>query len=207
MLKLKLQGFGHLMQKASSLAFGKDCCERLRAGREGGDRQWDGWKASTTQWAWFWANSRRWWKTGKTGMLHVVHGVTKSQILVSDWTTARESNWAGEEQQTLVIPVTKWKGQPTEWEKISENHISNKELIWKIYQELIQLNNQKTNHLVLKWAKVLNKHCFQGRHPNGHQVHEKILNSTNPWGNAHWNQNHLTPVKLAIFKKTRDNPC
>lgn len=52
-----------------------------------------------------------------------------------------------------------------------------------------------------------NKHCFQGRHPNGHQVHEKILNSTNPWGNAHWNQNHLTPVKLAIFKKTRHNPC
>ena len=38
-LKLKLQCFGHLMQKASSLAFGKDCWERLRAGREGGDRQ------------------------------------------------------------------------------------------------------------------------------------------------------------------------
>ena len=33
--------------------------ERLRAGGEGGDRGWDGWMASPTQWPWVWANSRR----------------------------------------------------------------------------------------------------------------------------------------------------
>ena len=31
--------------------------ERLRAGGEGGDRRWDGWMASPTQWTWVWANS------------------------------------------------------------------------------------------------------------------------------------------------------
>ena len=45
------------------------CWERLRAGGEGGDRGWDGWMASLTQWTWVWTNSRRWWRTGKPGML------------------------------------------------------------------------------------------------------------------------------------------
>ena len=36
------------------------CWARLRAGGEGGDRGWDGWMASLTQWIWVWANSGRW---------------------------------------------------------------------------------------------------------------------------------------------------
>ena len=43
--------------------------ERLGAGGEEGDRKWDGWMASLTQWTGVWANSRRWWRTGKPGML------------------------------------------------------------------------------------------------------------------------------------------
>ena len=35
------------------------CWERLRAGGEGGNRGWDGWMASPTQWTWIWANSER----------------------------------------------------------------------------------------------------------------------------------------------------
>ena len=34
------------------------CRERLRAG-EGGDRGWDGWMESPTQWTWVWANLGR----------------------------------------------------------------------------------------------------------------------------------------------------
>ena len=45
------------------------CWERLKAGGEGGDRGWDGWMASLTQWAWVWSNSRRQWRTGKPGVL------------------------------------------------------------------------------------------------------------------------------------------
>ena len=51
MLKLKLQYFGHLMQRVDSL--GKTLCwEGLGAGGEGDDRGWDGWMASLTQWTW-----------------------------------------------------------------------------------------------------------------------------------------------------------
>ena len=43
--------------------------ERLKAGGEGDDRGQDGWMASLTQWAWVWVGSRRYWGTGKPGML------------------------------------------------------------------------------------------------------------------------------------------
>ena len=43
--------------------------EWLKAKGEGDNRGWDGWMASPTQWAWVWVNSRRWWKTGKPGVL------------------------------------------------------------------------------------------------------------------------------------------
>ena len=36
------------------------CWERLRTRGEGGNRRWDGWMASPTQWTWLWANSGRW---------------------------------------------------------------------------------------------------------------------------------------------------
>ena len=45
------------------------CWERLKAGGEGGNREWDDWMASLTQWVWVWANSGRWWRTGKSGVL------------------------------------------------------------------------------------------------------------------------------------------
>ena len=51
MLKLKLQYFG-LMQRPWYW-------ERLKA-RERVNRGWDGWMASSTQWTWVLANSRRW---------------------------------------------------------------------------------------------------------------------------------------------------
>ena len=66
MLKLKLQYFGHLMWRANSLE--KNIQEILNAG-EGDNIGWDGWMASPTQWTWVWANSGRWWRTGRPGML------------------------------------------------------------------------------------------------------------------------------------------
>ena len=35
------------------------CWERLRARGEGGNRGWDGWMASLTQWTWVWTNPGR----------------------------------------------------------------------------------------------------------------------------------------------------
>ena len=39
------------------------CCKRLKAGREGDGRGWDGWMASSTQWTWVCVNSWSWWWT------------------------------------------------------------------------------------------------------------------------------------------------
>ena len=61
MLKLKLQYFGHLITKNWLIWKDPWCWERLRAGREGDDRGWDGWAALLTQWTWVWVNSRSWW--------------------------------------------------------------------------------------------------------------------------------------------------
>ena len=45
---------------------------------------------------------------------------------------------------TVKETTNKTKWQPTEWEKIFANDISNKGLISKIYKELIQVNGKKT---------------------------------------------------------------
>ena len=45
------------------------CWERLKVRGEGGNRGWDGWMTSPTQWTWVWVNSGSWWLTGRPGML------------------------------------------------------------------------------------------------------------------------------------------
>ena len=44
------------------------CWDRLKAEGEEADRGWDGWMASPIQWTPTWANSGRWWGTGKPGV-------------------------------------------------------------------------------------------------------------------------------------------
>ena len=82
MLMLKLQYFGHLMRRVDSLEK-IWCWEGLRAGREGDDRERDGWMASPTRWTWVWVNSGSWWWTGRRA---AIHGVAKSRTRLSDWT-------------------------------------------------------------------------------------------------------------------------
>ena len=45
---------------------------------------------------------------------------------------------------TAKETISKTKSQPTEWENIFANDISDKGLVSKIYKELIKLNTQKT---------------------------------------------------------------
>ena len=60
------------------------CWEGLRAGGEGGDRGWDGWMASPTQWTWVWASSGRWWWTGRTGVLQSMRSQRVGHDLVTE---------------------------------------------------------------------------------------------------------------------------
>ena len=79
-LKLKLQYFGHLMWTDDWLE--KFLMrERLRAEGEESVRGWDGWTASPMQWTWTWANSGRWWGTGRHA---AVYGVEKSRTRRDD---------------------------------------------------------------------------------------------------------------------------
>ena len=79
------------------------CWGRLRAREEGGDRGWDGWMESLTQWTWVWTNSRRRWRTGKTGMLQPMG----SQ---SDWTRTQVRH-VGSSSLTMNWAWALWIGK------------------------------------------------------------------------------------------------
>ena len=74
------------------------CWEKLKAGGEGGNRGWDGWMASPTQWTSVWTNSRRWWRTGKPGVLQPMGSQRVSYNLVI-------------EQQRLIFNVVSYTGK------------------------------------------------------------------------------------------------
>ena len=56
--ELKFQYFGHLMLRTNSLEKTL-MLGMIKGKREGGNRGWDGWTASLTEWTWVWANSGR----------------------------------------------------------------------------------------------------------------------------------------------------
>ena len=59
---------------------------------------------------------------------------------------------------TVKKTVSQMKRQPSEWEKITANETTDKELISNIYKQLIQLNARKTNKPIKKWEKDLKRH-------------------------------------------------
>ena len=75
---------------------------RLKERGEGGDRGWDGWMASSTQWTWVWANSRRWWKT--EAWRAVVHGVAESDTIVP----LNNNNGQHTKKKCLASLVAQW---------------------------------------------------------------------------------------------------
>ena len=55
-----------------------------------------------------------------------------------------------------------WKGNPTEWEKMSANHVSDQALIPRVYKELLQLNN---NNKKRQSNSKMHKELVQRRWP------------------------------------------
>ena len=75
--------------------------ERLKAGKEGDDKGWDSWMASSTRWTWIWASSGSWRWTGKPGVLQSMG----SQSVGHDWVA--ELNWTPHQRASQVVLVAK----------------------------------------------------------------------------------------------------
>ena len=76
--------------------------EWLRAGGEGGGREWDGWMASPTRWIWVWASSGSWRWTGKPGVLQSM-GL---QSVGYNWVTKQQQQETNTILQKNCAPIT-----------------------------------------------------------------------------------------------------
>ena len=81
--ELKLQYFGHLMRRTDHWKR-PWCWERLKAGGEGDNREWDGCMASQIWRTWVWVSCRSWWRTRNPGMLQSMGSQTWTQL--NHWT-------------------------------------------------------------------------------------------------------------------------
>ena len=72
----------------------------------------------------------------------------------------------------------------------------------------MQLNARKTNNPIKKREKDLNRH-FSKEDTQMANKHEKMLSIAHYYRNANQNYNEisLTPVKMAIIKKSANNKC
>ena len=80
-------------------------------------------------------------------------GVMKIKTKVNKWDLIKLKSFG-----TAKETISKVKRQPSEWEKIIVNEITDRGLISRIYKQLIQLNTRKTSNPLKKWGKDLNRH-------------------------------------------------
>ena len=82
-----------------------------------------------------------------------LHRVLEIKTKINKWDLIKIKSFC-----TTKETISKVKRQPSEWEKMIANEATDKELISKIYKQVLQLNSRKINDPIKKWAKELNRH-------------------------------------------------
>ena len=108
---------------------------------------------------------------------------------------------------TAKETISKVKRQPSEWKKIIANEATDKGLISKIYKQFIQLNTGKTNNPIKKQEKDLNRHFSKEdiQIANKHMKRCSISLSIREMQIKTTIRYHLTPIRMAIIKKSTNN--
>ena len=165
---LKLQYFGHLMQRAESWKR-PWCCWRLREG-EGGGRGWDGWMASLTQWAWVWANFGRWWGQGSVACC----SPWGRKVSDRTWQLNRHNNKITSTRFRLNFALQSWfawslqsekKTRPTPqkqscWMKVWRNDTYDwKQLFWIAFC-VVKVPKSIKMDVVIKWIILYRFHLI-----------------------------------------------
>ena len=109
---------------------------------------------------------------------------------------------------TAKETISKVKRQPSDWEKMKANGTTDKGFISKTYKQLIQLNARKANNPMKKWEKDLNRHFFKDiQMVNKHMKRCSTLLIIREMQIKTTMRCHLTPVRMAIIKKSINNKC